>query len=96
MSDQGTLPEDIAASIEDVQSLLDDNRRLSIAFLSRELQRVEKEMRERFRTLDSSQGKRAAALEAAVEKLSGRLDKAKVVCKALREELDTLKRGSAD
>ena len=91
-----SLPEQIAASIEDVKALLDDNRSLSIAYLSRRIQDVEKEMRERFRTLDRSRDKRTADLEDAVEKLTHRLDSAKLVCRAMQAELDTLKRGAAD
>ena len=86
-----TLSEKISASIEDVKTLLDDNRSLSIAFLSRRIQDIEKGVQKRFLTLDSSRGKRTAALEEAVEKLSHRLDSAGVMCKAMREELDTLK-----
>ncbi len=92
-NDKPTRPEQIAASIEDVKALLDDNRSLSIAFLSRRIQDIEKNVRERFRTMEHSQAKRYAAFEDAVEKLTSRLDDAGHVCKALQEELDKLKRG---
>ncbi len=92
MSDDAPLSSQIAASIEDVKALLNDNRRLALACLSRRIQDVEAEARERLRTLERSQGKRSAALENVVEKLSQRLDAAGIVCKLLREEVDTLKR----
>ncbi len=88
MSDQGTLPKQIAASIEDVKALLDDNRHLSIAFLSRRIQDVEKDVRERFRTLDRSRDQRVASLEDAVQKLRERLQMAGVKFKEMQEELD--------
>ncbi len=91
MNDESPLAEQIVASIEDVKALLADNRSLSISYLWGELKRVEKNVRERFRAMEHSQAKRYAAFEDAVEKLSHRLDTAGMVCKALREELDTLK-----
>ncbi len=91
MSDQGPLPKQIAASLEDVKSLLDDNRRLSIAFLSRRIQDVEKDTRERFRTLDRSRDQRVAALEDDVQKLRERLNLAGVKYKEMREELEQVK-----
>ena len=91
MSDEAPLPKQIAASIKDVKALLDDNRSLSIAFLSRRIQDVEKDVRERFRTLDRSRDKRVAALEDAVQKLKERLNLAGVKYKEMREELDQVK-----
>jgi chromosome segregation ATPase len=91
MSDQGPLPKQIAASIEDVKVLLDDNRHLSIAFLSRRIQDVERDVRERFRTLDGSRDQRVASLEDAVQKLRERLQLAGVKFKEMREELDQMK-----
>ena len=86
--EQVPLSEQIAASIEDVQALLDDNRSLSIAFLSRRIQDVEKDVREGFRSLDRGRDQRVAALEDAVQKLQGRLQIAGVKYKEMREELD--------
>ena len=91
MSDQGPLPKQIAASIEDVKALLNDNRYLSIAFLSRRIQDVERDVRERFRTLDRSRDQRVAALEEAVQKLQERLRKAGMVCKILQNEVEQVK-----
>ena len=91
VSEPGTLSEQIAASVEDVKALLDDNRSLSIAFLSRRLQDIEKDVRERFRTLDRGRDQRVAALEDAVQKLKGRLQLAGVKFKEMQEELDQMK-----
>ncbi len=94
MNDDAPLSSQIAASIEDVKILLANNRSLSVGYLSQCLKDVEAEARERLRTLERSQAKRFAALETVVEKLSQRLDAAGIVCKVLREEVDTLKRGA--
>lgn len=91
MSDEGPLSEQIAASIEDVKALLDDNRHLSVAFLSRRIQDIERDARERFRTLDRGRDQRVAALEDAVQKLRERLQMAGVKYMEMREELDQVK-----
>ena len=90
VSDQKPLSQQIADNIEDVKALLDDNRHLSIAFLSRRIQDVERDVRERFRTLDRSRDQRVAALEDAVQKLQDRLNLAGVKFGEMREELDKL------
>ena len=93
VSEQGPLSNQIAASIEDVKALLEDNRHLSVAFLSRRIQDVEKDVRERFRTLDRSRDQRVAALEDDVQKLRERLQMAGVKFKEMQEELDKLTEG---
>jgi len=71
--------------------LLDDNRSLSIAFLSRRIQDLERDVRERFLTLDRSREKRMAENEEAVETLKGRLQVAGVKFRELQNEVDKLK-----
>ncbi len=88
MSNQKPLPEQITASIEDVQALLNSNRNLSVAFLSRRLRDMEEEMRERFRRLEANQDPRIVSLEEAVKKLKERLNVAAVKFKEMREDVD--------
>ncbi len=88
MSDPKPLPEQITLSVEDVQALLDSNRNLSVAFLSRRLRDMEKEMRDRFRGLEAKQNPRIISLEEAVKKLKERLDLAGVKFKEMREDVD--------
>ncbi len=88
---RGTLSNQIAASSEDVKALLEDNYHLSIAFLSRRIQDVEKDVREGFRALDRGRDKRLVALEDDVKKLQERLQMASVKFKEMREELDQVK-----
>lgn len=91
MGDKGmdtvTTPEQIAASIEDVKALLDGNRSLSIAFLSRRIRDLEDEMRKRFREIKCPCDA-LKALEDSVSKLEKRLEQAAVKFREMREELD--------
>ena len=86
------LNEQIAASIEDVQALLRDNRSLSVAFLARRIRDLEEDTRERFRKIGCP-CKVIDAAVAAITELSKRLDQAAVKFKELREEVDQLKAG---
>ena len=90
MSKAGPLTEQIAASHEDVKALLDDNRSLSIAALSRRLKDHEDEVRKRFKGI-TCPCQAILQAEASLEKLEQRLDLAGVKFKELREELDQLK-----
>lgn len=84
------LPEQITASIEDVQALLDSNRNLSVAFLSRRLKDLETEMRERFRGLN--QDPRINSLEEAVKTLKEKLNVAAVKFREMRDDVDKVKK----
>jgi hypothetical protein len=77
----------IIASIEDVQALLDSNRKLSIAFLSRRIRDLEEDVRQRFR----EQAGRIASLEKAGANLQERLQQAGVKFKEMQEDMDQLK-----
>ncbi len=90
MSKAGPLTEQIAASIEEVKALLDDNRSLSIAVLSRRLRDHEDEVRKRFREI-TCPCQAILQAETSLEKLEKRLDMAGVKFRELREELDQLK-----
>jgi len=83
----GSLTEQIAASIEDVKALLDDNRRLSVAFLARRIRDLEEETRKSFRRIESQ----LEVLQRANEKLHQRFDLAAVKFKEMRGELDKQK-----
>lgn len=87
---QDSVKERIAASIEDVETLLADNRHLSIAFLARRIRDVEDDVRKRFQGLRCPCNEVKAA-SAAIEKLDKRLDQAAVKLREYREELDKLK-----
>ena len=90
MSKAGPLTEQIAASIEDVKALLDDNRSLSIAALSRRLKDHEDEVRKRFKGI-TCPCQAILQAEASLTKLEQRLDLAVVKFRELRKELDQLK-----
>lgn len=77
MDKAGPLTTQIAASIEDVKALLDDNRSLSVAYLSRRQTDFEEQVR-----------KRLAAVEESVTRLSKRVDQAGTKYKELREDVD--------
>ncbi len=94
--DDAPLAEQIAASTEDVRALLDGNHRLSVALLARLQREHETDVRERFRKLDRSRENRTSSLEDAVDKLSKRLDLAKLKFREMREELDILKEKKAE
>lgn len=53
MPDSGPLTEQIASSIEDVKQLLDDNRSLSVAYLSRKLRDLEESTAARLKRLEA-------------------------------------------
>lgn len=91
MNNSGPLTEQIVASIEDVKSLLADNRNLSIAFLSRRIRDLEEEVRERFRTNGQVRDQRINSLEVTVKKLEDRLNQAGVKFKEMQEDIDTVK-----
>jgi chromosome segregation ATPase len=84
------MAEQIAASIEDVQALLDDNRSLSVAFLARRIRDLEDSTRERFREVRCP-CKAIGEAEEAITELAKRLDQAAVKFKEMREEVDQLK-----
>lgn len=87
MDKAGPLTTQIAASIEDVKALLDDNRSLSVAFLSRRIRDLENEMRAGMLRLESQ----VKCFEGSVKKLGDRVDQAGVKYKEMREELDALR-----
>jgi hypothetical protein len=80
----GPLTAQIAASIEDVKALLDDNRSMSVAFLSRRIRDFEEETRKRFLAMET----RVEATEAAVKQVKDKLNLAAVKYKELREDVD--------
>ncbi len=84
------LSEQIAASREDVRALLEDNRHLSIALLSRLFKDLERETRERFRTFQATRNARLDSLEGDVNKLKERIEVAVVKFRELRAEVDKL------
>jgi hypothetical protein len=75
MDKPGPLTAQIAASIDDVKALLDDNRSLSIAYLARRLKDFEEQT-----------AKRLDGIDKAVKKISERVDKAGAEFKKLRDE----------
>ena len=77
----GPLTKQIAASHEDVQSLLDNNRSLSVSLLAH---------------WHRDQVKATKALEATVRQLAERLDQAAVKFKEMRQELDQVKNGGGE
>jgi len=85
------MAEQIAANIEDVQSLLKDNRSLSIALLSRRIKDLEEDLRDRLRKLDTRESERIASLEAAVKTLEDRLKVAGTKFRELQKDVDNLK-----
>ena len=87
MENHTSLSEHIAASIEDVKALLDDNRSLSIAYLSRRIRDLEDETRKRLRGADHGQNERLTALEGSVKKLEERLHVAAVKYREMQEDL---------
>ncbi len=90
MTEPGPLAKQIAASAEDVQALLKDNRSLSVAFLARRLQDHEEEVRKRFleyRRVEHT----VKGFEEVVKQMSIRLDVFAVKWQEMREELDQLK-----
>ena len=88
----GPLTTQIAASIEEVKALLDDNRSLSIACLARRIRDHEDEVRKRFREINHPEHEAAMmSAQAAITKLEQRLDAAAMKFKELREEVDQLK-----
>ena len=84
------LAEQIAASVEDVQSLLDDNHRLSVAFLARRIRDLEESTRKRFRKLGCP-CKAIQEAETAITEIRHKLNQAAVKYHELREEVDQLK-----
>lgn len=90
MTNPGPLTKQIAASTEDVQALLRDNRHLSIAFLDHRMRDLEEDVRRRFRELGCP-CKTVVEAMAAIAKLEGRLDQAKIKFREMREELDQVK-----
>ena len=88
------LAERIAASIEDVQTLLNDNRSLSVAFLARRIRDLEDDMRRGFRERQCSCAD-LKTVQAEVEKLKHRIEQARVKFKEMREDVDKLKQGVA-
>jgi len=87
MEKAGPLTTEIAASVEEVKALLENNRSLSVAFLSRRMRDLEEEVRERFKKLES----RVTCCEGAAKKATDRFEQAGVKYKEMREELDTLR-----
>ena len=79
MDKPGPLTAQIAASIEDVKTLLDDNRSLSVAFLSRRQTDFEEEMR-----------KRLDGIEKQLAQLAKRINAAGAAYKELRAKVDGL------
>ena len=73
MPEPSSLSEEIAANIEDVKALLEDNRKLSVAYLSR-----------RLRDLEESTEARFNRIEKIVRELRVRLDKAAEVVKTMQ------------
>ena len=90
MTEAGPLAEQIAASIEDVKALLDDNRSLSVAFLARRLRDHEELVRKLF-LRHPCPCKTVQEVEASATKLTQRLDQARVKFQEMRTELDQLK-----
>jgi len=88
------MTEQIAASIEDVKSLLDNNRSLSIALLSRRLKDLENGVQTRFRVLEAGIDKRMKALNCTTTTLEERLKVAGVKFNEMQEELDKLRGGT--
>ena len=93
MSNPEPLPEQIHASLEDVQALLDSNRNLSVAYLSRRLKDVETETRDRFRRLEANWEGRIDALEKTVTTLKEKLNVAATKFAEMREDVDKVKNG---
>ena len=91
----GPLTKQIAASVEDVKSLLADNRNLSIALLARRIKDLEEEVRERFRKNEQVQAQRMNSLEDSIRKLEERLRVAGVKYMVMREDLDKLNEPTA-
>jgi len=91
MSSPKPLAEQITASLEDVQALLDSNRNLSVAFLSLRLKDLEAETRERFRSREAGWEARIDSLEKAVKTLEDRLRLAGVKFQEMREDVDQVK-----
>lgn len=77
MEKTGPLTAQIAASVDDVKALLDDNRSLSVAYLSRRLTDLEKDV-----------CKRLTAVEKQVKCVSERVDQAAKKYKELRADVD--------
>ena len=73
MPEPSSLSEEIAANIEDVKALLEDNRKLSVAYLSRRLRDLEESTEARFKRI-----------EKIVRELRVRLDKAAEVVKTMQ------------
>jgi len=90
MTDPGPLAEQIAASVEDVQELLQGNKSLSIALLSRMLRDHQEETRRYFREYRRVEAKIAEQGES-IDKLEKRLEVAGTKFNDLRDELDQLK-----
>lgn len=86
----GPLTKQIAASIEDVEALLRDNRSLSVAVLHRRLRDHEEEVRKRFREIRCP-CEAVKSVEAAITKLEHRLEQAAVKFREIREDVDQLK-----
>lgn len=86
----GPLTQQIAASHEEVQALLADNRSLSIAFLARRIRDHEDDTRKRFAGIHCP-CKAIQDAEAAITKLEQRIEQASVKFREMREELDALK-----
>lgn len=84
------VSEQIAASIEDVQQLLADNRSLSVALLARLVDDLRKELRERFETIQRDP--RVDALEERVEKQKQSLLDARVKFHKMQQDLDELRK----
>ena len=91
--DSSPLAEEIAASIEDVKALLNDNRSLSIRLLANRLRELEDEVRRRFRELETCRTscKALQTTEATVAKLEQRIEVAAVKFRELQNSLDDLK-----
>jgi len=77
-----------------VQALLEDNRHLSIAYLTRRVRDLEADLRAHFRqTHCPCQG--LIELKAAVEKLQHRIEQAKVKFMEIRHDVDRLQEATS-
>ena len=90
----GPLTNQIAASLGDVQALLDNNRSLSVALLARRLRDHEELVRKQFSGLRCP-CKDVRAAEEAIEKVQRRLEQAALKFSEMRNDLDQLKLASA-
>ena len=84
------LQQQIAASIEDVKALLEDNRHLSIAFLSRRIRDLEDEVIKQFRTIKCPCDSIKKA-ETRITKLEQRIELASTKFIEMRSDISTIK-----